>query len=438
MELENNSWRKALNKMVEKIKMPVCALIFIEAGFINIIVNVFVYIIPSVNINFLEAIKYLFYAILFMIVFILAILQWKQRYNSRSKIIIILGIILLTIPELYNCIVCGFELDAMIYLIKYGVFVLPYFFIAIISFDKKGELDLSFIKWFKWIGAIFVPFFVFYIVSVYTDFGLSSIDFGSMTYMDLAYFATVILIGSVLDFLFFSKSNIHKYVSIFVSIIALFFIVCTGTRSAILVTLGFAMLLFIIRGLRHDNLRTTIAVVLVIIAIDIFVLFVFPPQDGRLTENKFFYETTEKITISKEAIMETAEKGKEEIPLMSRPMLFKIAYKEFLNSPIIGHGFYYYINKYGTYPHNAILEIMCDAGVVGTVIFVIIVLSIFVLLLKEKENINNAIIILFSLSYTAAYMVSGSVYQQTLITFYITCGILIVVNTYERKQMLAL
>lgn len=108
---------------------------------------------------------------------------------------------------------------------------------------------------------------------------------------------------------------------------------------------------------------------------------------------------------------------------LSRIPLLKMALEEFKKNIFFGNGFYYFMNKYGTYPHNGILELMCDTGVAGTSIFVAIILMSLYHMRKRMKNPEVGAILLFSLSYTPAYLVSGSIYSDAMITFFMTFGI---------------
>ena len=64
----------------------------------------------------------------------------------------------------------------------------------------------------------------------------------------------------------------------------------------------------------------------------------------------------------------------ENIQIHSRGTLFKLAVKEFQKSPITGMGPMGYTVKYGMYPHNIPLELLCETGLAGFVPLMLLIL----------------------------------------------------------------
>lgn len=72
----------------------------------------------------------------------------------------------------------------------------------------------------------------------------------------------------------------------------------------------------------------------------------------------------------------------ENIQIGSRGTLFKLAIKEFQKSPITGMGPMGYTVKYGMYPHNIPLELLCETGLAGFVPLMLLILWAIVNLLR--------------------------------------------------------
>lgn len=76
------------------------------------------------------------------------------------------------------------------------------------------------------------------------------------------------------------------------------------------------------------------------------------------------------------------DSAEENIQIGSRGTLFKLAIKEFQKSPITGMGPMGYTVKYGMYPHNIPLELLCETGLAGFVPLMLLILWAIVNLLR--------------------------------------------------------
>lgn len=93
-----------------------------------------------------------------------------------------------------------------------------------------------------------------------------------------------------------------------------------------------------------------------------------------------------------------------------RDILWADAWKEFVNYPFLGGK----IEVSGIYPHNIILEIMMAMGIVGLILFILILIQSF-----SKIRINNSTIYIFIIFINALfqYMFSGSIYLAIILFF---------------------
>lgn len=76
------------------------------------------------------------------------------------------------------------------------------------------------------------------------------------------------------------------------------------------------------------------------------------------------------------------ENPEENIQIDSRGTLFKLALKEFQKSPVTGMRPMGYTVKYGMYPHNIPLELLCETGLAGFVPLMLLILWAIVNLLR--------------------------------------------------------
>ena len=101
-------------------------------------------------------------------------------------------------------------------------------------------------------------------------------------------------------------------------------------------------------------------------------------------------ETIPSETIPSETIpSETIPSETEGVEITNRGTLFKIAIKEFLKSPITGMGPGGYSVKYEMFPHNVILELFAETGILGAIVLLglalIAVGRIFMVALKDRS-----------------------------------------------------
>ena len=468
---------------MHKIESWVVTLLFIETGIISLALSIINLIVP---INFETSgaiIRYIFYLFVFSFLFVSFLRRIiKNIKNDNYKKFFIVVPFILILPELCNCFTNSFDGSSLHFLGQFIIFVLPYYFIVPIIFSEKNKTNAQFVKNFKWIGIMLMPFYFIYIIRLFisVDSSTSSTDIGFLNYMDIAYFIMPVFLGSSIELFLFNIEKKHKYIALLSSVFSFICIVFTGTRGAILVGIAFSILLMVYALVFKKDIIKRVLVFTILVC---FLGVIFPnlwlPPGARLanSDSKFFYEQTElqnqsqldkeiqdivfnyavesdlKYKESVSVLFDTAQNGEiqkelghdiskeiedcfnnkneDEFYLLSRLSLYKLAIGEFMKAKVFGNGFYYYINKYETYPHNAILELLCDTGIVGTGLFIIIILGTIISLWKRMKDNNIAAVIIYALPYTISYLVSGSGYLDVLIPFYISCGTYILFSKYN-------
>lgn len=469
--------------MTHKIESWIVTLLFIETGIISLVLSIMNLVVPINFENIGRIIRYCFYLLVFSFLFVSFLKRTIKNIRARHyKMIFIVLPFVLIIPEICNCFTNSFDSSSIRFLGQFIIFALPYYFIVPIIISEENKVDVQFLKNYKWLGIILLPFYCIYIMRLFgfVDSSTSPTDIGFLNYMDIAYFIIPVFLGSSIDLFLFDNEKTHKYIALLSSVISFICIVFTGTRGAILLGIAFSILLMLyVLIFKEGNRNRVLAFTIIICFLGAILPNIWLPPSARLanSDSKFFYEQTElqnQVPLEKKVqrivfnyavesdssykesvsvLVDKAQKGElqEELGynisketegylknknesdfyLLSRISLYRLAIREFTNAKIFGNGFYYYINKYETYPHNAILELLCDTGIVGTVLFVIIILGILVGLWKRMKDNRVAAIIIYALPYTISYLVSGSVYLDVLITFYISCGTYILFSNYN-------
>ena len=97
--------------------------------------------------------------------------------------------------------------------------------------------------------------------------------------------------------------------------------------------------------------------------------------------------------------------------ITNRGTLFKIALKEFQKSPIFGMGPGSFSVKYSMFPHNVILELLAETGIVGTAVIVILVLFALIRLIKPALKDKNVMyVLLFFITYAVHANCNGTIW----------------------------
>lgn len=167
----------------------------------------------------------------------------------------------------------------------------------------------------------------------------------------------------------------------------------------------------------------------------------------HIVRNDLTKSTTEEL-LQKDVVKDTQEyifareKDRERISnytiTKDRYNLWTMAFGEFKKSPLIGQGALFYQTKYDEFfPHNIILEILTDFGIIG----LIITMSIAILLIyksinyiRQKKDKSMLLILTFGLSYIPAYLLYNSLYSDNSLAFLITLLTTYVIFNKEKTE----
>ena len=118
--------------------------------------------------------------------------------------------------------------------------------------------------------------------------------------------------------------------------------------------------------------------------------------------------------------------------------LWNMAFREFKKSPLIGQGALFYQTKYDEFfPHNIILEILTDFGIVGLIIimsFATLLIYKSIKYIKQKKDKSMLLILAFGLSYIPAYLLYNSLYSDNSLAFLITLLATYVIFNKEKTE----
>ena len=256
-------------------------------------------------------------------------------------------------------------------------------------------------------------------------------DLGIINYMGVSYTLMPFLLAMILRFLekkplTLFHQNLKHPQRVRGVLIALYWIaiIAAGTRGTYFCVVGFCVFVLFSVCLHRQCRRRTAVLVTAMVAVLCFNIFVYAPQGFGTSRMTMFLQglTKGEIVTSNEDPMiadhiddlvkedgdhqvtrpdtpseptapdiptepDTPEEpGGETIEIKSRGTLFKLALGEFKKSPLIGMGPMGYTVKYGMYPHNVPLELLCETGLAGFVPLMLLILWAVIKLLRFGWN----------------------------------------------------
>ena len=238
-------------------------------------------------------------------------------------------------------------------------------------------------------------------------------DLGIINYMGFSYTLMPFLLAMIFQFLekkplsLFRRDLKHPQ-RVRGFLIALYWIaiIAAGTRGTYFCVVGFCICLVFSSCLHRESRRKSAILSAAMTLVLCFNIFVYAPQGFNTSRMTIFLQgifkgefvtTKEDPTVSDriddlvkadgdhqianrpETPSEPdappqEDSAEENIQIGSRGTLFKLAIKEFQKSPITGMGPMGYTVKYGMYPHNIPLELLCETGLAGFVPLMLLIL----------------------------------------------------------------
>lgn len=238
-------------------------------------------------------------------------------------------------------------------------------------------------------------------------------DLGIINYMGFSYTLMPFLLAMIFQFLekkplsLFRRDLKHPQ-RVRGFLIALYWIaiIAAGTRGTYFCVVGFCICLVFSSCLHRESRRKSAILSAAMTLVLCFNIFVYAPQGFNTSRMTIFLQgifkgefvttnedpkvsdriddlvkadgdqqvTNRPDTPSEPDTPSQEDSMGENIQIGSRGTLFKLAFKEFQKSPITGMGPMGYTVKYGMYPHNIPLELLCETGLAGFVPLMLLIL----------------------------------------------------------------
>ncbi len=390
-----------------------------------------------------------FYLSIFAFLILQLLIIMIQR---RQRCLSMFVSVFITIPiAIYVVIIYGTEFlnDMLSMLIYLNLFYLAGY--AMYKFDLIDTLT----KRIETLAVFMFPAFLHYSYLMITRSNpyQDNTFLGIHTYQHVAITVLPLILALTVNFIRFPEYNLFGFINVrFKNIIRLILIALMwgaviipgGTRSIILGYSAFIILILLYAFFVKSNIKRTAVVAIVISGIMVFQIMIPLNQSsmGRLT---FFFDelaegnlttTYNAFVLTEDIINNTIEAEKIESEtnntsqeqddgpitedrLGDRGNLFTLALAEGMNEPLSGLGPKGFEYKYGRYPHNIIMELISDFGIVWGVL-ITVVLAYFLVrnIIISKKNQNLGYTILFVMGYFVLMMSSQSLYSVSYPLFF--------------------
>lgn len=226
-------------------------------------------------------------------------------------------------------------------------------------------------------------------------------------------------------------------------LIALYWIamIASGTRGTYFCVIAFCICSVISACLHRRLVRRSSVLTVIMAAVLCFNVFIYAPKGFNTGRMSMFLQglTKGEIVTAQEdpevvgqidelvrengdhqvtnLTEEPSEPGTEEDPagesvqIKSRGTLFKLALGEFRKSPLMGMGPMGYSVKYSMYPHNVLLQLLCETGLVGFLFLLALILWAVIRLLRIGwKQADVRCILLFLIAYAIESNISGDLW----------------------------
>lgn len=367
---------------------------------------------------------------------------------------------------LFLCIVLLFYVISLtIGLVRYGtqalfftyfqnfiVFCLPAFFIGICA--AKWRMEKSFVLILEKLSFFALPASLIYFNEILFNCNPFNYgrDLGIIGYMSFSYTLLPLLMahiaqfadGAPLEIPLLKKQLRHPQVVRGLLILVYWVgIYGSGTRSTMVCVLCFCVLLLLYKVLHRESVKRGAALSCAMVALLLFNMCIYAPpgmrwlqrvdmfiaglSEGQLITSVEDPSVTEHIddfvaadpskpttptTPASPGTPTQPDNQEEVLQITSRGTLFKIAYKEFLKSPVTGMGPGGFMEKYQMFPHNAILELLAETGLIGTIPMMLLILfALWKLLVLGWRDRHTQYLLLFLLVYAIRACASGSLWE---------------------------
>lgn len=393
-----------------------------------------------------------------------------KNIRNIAKIILICAVPLISVAmAVYSLITYNFEMISNT--IEMLIFMNTAYVAGVLTIEYK--LLNKVFEALENLTLLYIPYAIFYTIALVKAGGYNGAEFYGLTYLSISMYYLVPIAVMSINFIYNKNhklygvipakiSNLLRLFLCAVYIYALIF--ANGARGPVLSLAFFYFVVLLFAILRKmETKRNVIALSMAVFSVAAFLIF---PSNSRLfaridiiIEN--FLEGNGFVTSS--SVTEYVDKDPDpapdiEIPdnvipddvetpedviidgvwnLSNRGDLFKLAVKNGTDEPFSGMGVFGFTYKYGVYPHNAVLELIADFGIVFGGIAVLIIFALILKLFFSTKNKSDLIKpVLYMSPFVMLAMSSGTVYENVVLYFGMGLALAyIIINKNNKNEL---
>ena len=155
-----------------------------------------------------------------------------------------------------------------------------------------------------------------------------------------------------------------------VYVIFMFFILASASRKAIVVGLAGYVMLYLVSA-KYDVKKLFKRIIAIAVICGALLVLIFTNQSLYSLIGEKLVSMITTLGQSSSEMVSSVSASDIDHSLHGRAVLREEAWKQFLNYPIAGLGYYnfQYFNGYGLYAHNNYLELLADLGIIGFIAY---------------------------------------------------------------------
>ena len=298
--------------------------------------------------------------------------------------------------------------------ISFYAFSMPGLLIG--SYCSKKSCFESLIKWWDFLVILFDIGILILFVANFRHVSFSGLAYQSTAYLSAyaySFHLYYLLFGSNNKRIYFFYSRFYKILSYFFLFLQIVVVLSSGGRGGTILLLVSSIILFYQKQ-KNSNVKSRLKSIFYLVITLLFIVFIFKfALNSQLADtftrgiNRAFsyIGSNDQLDFSKTS---------------GRDIIYVEAWQLIIKKPLIGYGFWKYLDTFSYYPHNIILEILLQGGFIYLFVFILFSCYLF---RKLRHIINNdkanLIIIPIGLYPCVMLMFSGSYLVTPLFWFMI-------------------
>ena len=210
--------------------------------------------------------------------------------------------------------------------------------------------------------------------------------------MSISYYLLPLYIGIIID-IFMNwkigiKKSLIKYLTYIIVFWPLFNFLFVHASRGVFLAIGISFILCILCKLKKQKQRLIFLLIILILSIVIFIFAENILESLQQLTNKFNISLS--IIDKNINLLEQGELGD------GRNEIYQEALNGIVENPILGNGIGQFDFNYGTYPHNLVLQLLYEGGIIFLIIVFVPIISILLLLIFDtKLELKNIYLIIF-------------------------------------------